>query len=329
MNFGYSQQEWDYLIHHHEWEWPDGWSAKRDRIEQWRPLVERICAEEGLPVDERMEMVNASNVAFRVGDVVIKIFARRSPIWFPREVEALQALEDRPGAKSPRLVAHGQIAYGAEIHSYLVMERLPGESFRRMRESIEEEEQAAVMVELAAIARAIHETPIDRLTTFGKTPEEWVARMQGRAGTCMEYFADDLSPSLLEQLPRFLEENLPAITVEFRPRLLHADLIGGNILVAKEGGTWKITGLIDYGDVEVGPIEYEWVSACHKAMLGDPKLIRTFFEAYGWELPITDETRSRLRAYTILHRFTLLPFVAEEHPEIDSLEKLVDSMWPL
>ena len=35
-----------------------------------------------------------------------------------------------------------------------------------------------------------------------------------------------------------------------------------------------------------GPVEYEWVPLCQKAFQGSETLMRAFFTAYGWPLPV-------------------------------------------
>jgi hypothetical protein len=88
-------------------------------------------------------------------------------------------------------------------------------------------------------------------------------------------------------------------------------------------GAWRITGHIDLGNVEVGPIEYEWVPLCQKAFAGNATLMRAFFAAYGWPLPVPPDVRRRLKLYTLLHRF---PPLASEGP---SLEANPDAQWPI
>jgi hypothetical protein len=61
-----------------------------------------------------------------------------------------------------------------------------------------------------------------------------------------------------------------------------ADLHAWHILVEEREGARRVTGHIDLGDVEVGPVEYEWVPLCQKAFQGNETLMHAFFTAYGW-----------------------------------------------
>jgi hygromycin-B 7''-O-kinase len=130
-------------------------------------------------------------------------------------------------------------------------------------------------------------------------------------------------------VPEFLAENLPYVTEAFRPRLLSADLHVGHIRIEKRGGAWCVTGQIDLGDAEVGPVEYEWVPLCQKAFGGDETLMRAFFTAYGWPLPVPADVKRRLKLYTLLHRFPPLPSPPLEATEGPSLEAILDARWPI
>ena len=268
--------------------------------------------------------VRCTNAVFLSGDLAVKVFARRSPIWFRREVESLRVLGDVPEAKTPRLLAYGDaISEEDPDHPYLIMERLPGEPYGDHRGKLPLEAECALVSQVAAMVRALHETPTVGLQSFGRAPGEWVRRIQARAALWEEGTAPGWPPYLAAQVPKFLAENLPSVTEAFRPCLLSADLHAWHILVEERDGAWRVTGHIDLGDVEVGPVEYEWVPLCQKAFQGNETLMRAFFTAYGWPLPVPPDVKRRLKLYTLLHRF---PPLGSEGP---SLEAILDAQWPI
>jgi aminoglycoside phosphotransferase (APT) family kinase protein len=323
----YTQEQWNHLIRQGD---PEAGHALGGDLASWRPKVERICARHGLSLAGEMQWrssgasVRCTNAVFLSGDLAVKVFARRSPIWFRREVESLRVLGDVPEAKTPRLLAYGD-AISAEDpdHPYLIMERLPGKPYGNHRGKLSLEEECALVSQVAAMVRALHETPTEGLQSFGRAPGEWVRRIQARAARWEECTAPGWPPSLAAQVPAFLAENLPSVTEAFRPCLLSADLHAWHILVEERDGAWRVTGHIDLGDVEVGPIEYEWVPLCQKAFAGNATLMRAFFAAYGWPLPVPPDVKRRLKLYTLLHRF---PPPGSEGP---SLEAVLDAQWPI
>ena len=85
-----------------------------------------------------------ANPVFRSDNLAVKVFARRSPIWFAREVESLRVLGDVPEAKTPRLLAYGDaISEEDPDHPYLIMERLRGASYGIHRDHLPVEEGGA------------------------------------------------------------------------------------------------------------------------------------------------------------------------------------------
>jgi hygromycin-B 7''-O-kinase len=329
----YTQQEWNHLVRQGD---PEAGHGLGGDLASWRLKVERICARHGLSVAGEMQWrrgaaVRCTNSVFLLGDLAVKVFPRRSPIWFRREVESLRVLGDVPEAKTPRLLAYGDAISGEDPdHPYLIMERLTGKSYGNHRDHLSLEEGCALVAQIAAMVRALHETPTEGLQSFGRGPEEWVRRMQARAARWEEDLAPQLPPYLAAQVPEFLDENLPFVTEAFHPCLMSADLHAWQILIERQSGEWRVTGHIDLGDAEVGPVEYEWVPLCHKAFRGDETLMRAFFAAYGWPLPVPPDVKRRLKLYTLLHRFP--PLFSEGPPlgaEGPSLEAILDAQWPI
>ena len=62
---------------------------------------------------------------------------------------------------------------------------------------------------------------------------------------------------------------------------------------------------------------------CQKAFQGNATLMRAFFTAYGWPLPVPPDVKRRLKLYTLLHRF---PPLGAAGP---SLEAILDAQWPI
>lgn len=324
-----SSCEWEHLTRYHEHEWPEDWTARRDDRGAWESTIDAICARHRLAARRGPILPEAgSNLAVVLDDAVVKVFARRNPVWYPREVEALRALAATPEAKAPRLVAEGEATHAGRVHPYLVMARLEGTPLRTVWEDLSREERRGVARELAEVVRAVHSVPVAGLVSFAASPEEWVARMRARAEFAHDHYRSEMKTELVDQIDALLKARLASIRADFTPKFLHADVVGGNVLVARRDGRWRLTGLVDYGDVEVGPVAYEWVSVCQKALRSDPELVTTFFDAYGVVSPLRDDSRELLRLYTLLHRFSLLPLVAEDRPEIGRLEGLLDVLLP-
>jgi aminoglycoside phosphotransferase (APT) family kinase protein len=63
--------------------------------------------------------------------------------------------------------------------------------------------------------------------------------------------------------------------------LVHGDLSHLNFMVEQHDGRWAITGLLDWGDVKVGPWTHELISPAVHMYLGDRDVLRAWYGAYG------------------------------------------------
>lgn len=244
----------------------------------------------------------------------------------------MRALEAVPEAKTPRLLAYGNAANDDPQHPYLIMERLPGAPLSQHWNALTLEEKCAIAAQIGHAMRALHSVPISDLKAFTKAPEHWVRRMRARAANTPKFPQEyHLPERLLSELIPYLNANLDAMTPDFSPRLLNADLHGDHVLIEKRDDRWTVTGIIDFGDAEVGPAEYEWFALCLDAFRGDQDVIRAFFTAYGWPLPMDAATRRRLKLTLLLFRFPNIGGVAEyggKSLDAPSLDVLLDSFWP-
>src|SRR5262249_4361745 len=141
------------------------------------------------------------NSVFLIGDLAVKVFARRSPIWFQREVETLRVLGDVPEAKTPRLLAHGDaVSEEDPDHPYIIMERRPREPYWACRDRLSVEEECVLASQVAEMVRAMHEAPVQGLESFGRSPGEWGRRIRARAGVWAERVAPGWPPHLAAQV---------------------------------------------------------------------------------------------------------------------------------
>jgi hygromycin-B 7''-O-kinase len=117
-----------------------------------------------------------------------------------------------------------------------------------------------------------------------------------------------------------------------QPRLLNADLTEDHLLVEQHGGRWRMAGLIDWADAEVGDVGYEWIALWFSICRREVSLFGAFIEAYDASLQLDDFRPGRFMAFTALHRFgadmineALTP---AEQRESGSLRRLQQTLFP-
>ena len=314
-------------------ETPQQWGAIFTQPEIWRPMIREIWRRHGLGIVERIEPGFAgSNAVFIVNEKrVVKIFA---PFWAqdaPRELEAYLLLAERPKLPVPRVVVHGVIE-AAQRWPYMVLTRLPGARLGEVWPRVSASDRLIITRHLAEMIRILHATPVDRITTMDARRGAWIAFIRRQMAGAVAYHRrqGSLPEHLLAQLPDYLAGAQPLFPEDFQPRLLHCDLTRDHLLLTERDGRWRISGLIDFGDVQVGHIDYEWVALHLDLYDADRTWTRTFLRAYGEAWPVDERFSRRMMAYALLHRFSdMRPFVQRlGGPErVRSLEEMERALW--
>jgi hygromycin-B 7''-O-kinase len=184
------------------------------------------------------------------------------------------------------------------------------------------------------MVQTLHSVPVGRVTTMDTRREAWVTFVEQQAtGAVAHHWRNGSLPEhLLAQLPDYLAGALPLFPPDFRPTIINCDLTCDHVLLTEQDEHWHITGLIDFGDVQVGHVDYEWV-ALHLSLLeGDRDLLRAFLRAYGWEQVVDERFSRRMMAYSLLHLFSdMRPFVERlGGPErVRQIEELEAALWRL
>jgi hygromycin-B 7''-O-kinase len=87
--------------------------------------------------------------------------------------------------------------------------------------------------------------------------------------------------------------------------ILTGEFIPENFLLSRESGGWRLSGLIDFGDVMTGWGEYDLLGPSAFMTAGMPRRVRSLFEGFGYSQADIDPTlKRRLMALLLLHRFS-------------------------
>ncbi len=106
--------------------------------------------------------------------------------------------------------------------------------------------------------------------------------------------------------------------------LLNGDITEDHVLLKKQGGTWEISGLIDFGDARVGHPYYEFIAPLAHYAYGNPTLSMILLESYGLELKRS--VFDTLTKYCLLHEFAMLSDFFERLP-VSTPEQFNKALW--
>lgn len=283
--------------------------------------VAAIAARHGLDAAPRQRFAAGSVPVYAVGDAhVVKLFPPGQEVYWRTEQDALRAVEGRLPVPTPRLDA-------AETHCdghYLLMARLPGQPLDEVWAEVPASDRAALMDEVGALLRALHQIPVAGLETL--TPD-WPAFVAAqRAGCAARQAQRGLTSPWVEQIEPFLAEvDLPPPR---SPALLHTEVMQAHLHVARGPEGWRLSGLLDFEPAMVGDAEYELASVAVFVAEGDPALFARVLEVrYGALDPEAGRAlRRRVMAWLLLHRYSRLSWYLERlapPPEVGTLEALM------
>jgi len=116
------------------------------------------------------------------------------------------------------------------------------------------------------------------------------------------------------------------------PVILTGEFIPENFLLRCQDGDWRLSGLIDFGDVLTGWGEYDLLGPSAFMTAGRPGRVRRFFEGFGYSKADVDFTcKRRLMALLLLHRASdPVNHICIEgwQQKADDLFQLQELIWP-
>jgi hygromycin-B 7''-O-kinase len=100
-----------------------------------------------------------------------------------------------------------------------------------------------------------------------------------------------------------LREVATLIPINAPPVILTGEYIPENFLLSRETGDWRVSGLIDFGDVLTGWGEYDLLGPSAFMTAGMPRRVRSLFHGFGYSnADINFTLKRRLMALLLLHR---------------------------
>lgn len=175
------------------------------------------------------------------------------------EVEALRLMRAAGGVPVPEVYSYDE-SLKLISSPYFFMEKVNGQPYNEMKDSLTPEQQAAIEYEVGQYQRRINGIKGPAFGLFGKTSE-------GSGRSWRETFRSILLnvlqdavrlgaqlPASLTEFEQVLELYLPALDEVTQPRLVHWDLWNGNIFV--QDGT--VVSIIDWERAMWGDVLQEY-----------------------------------------------------------------------
>ena len=291
-----------------------------------RPGVDALCDLLGLDAASLRRYPSGSLPVYAVGEsLVLKIYP---PFDLPeRDTEStvLGAVETRLPIPTPGVQGIGEL----EGWGYLLMDRLHGVGLAEAWPEIPGTERLRLAEQMGEALAMLHALRDPRLETVRVDWAGFIAEQ--RASAVERQRRRGLEERWLEGIAEFLEStplgDPPAES------LLHTEIMREHLLVERDGGGWRLSGLFDFEPAMVGAPEYEFASVGLFFSCGDPALLRRVLLSYGCAEGDLDEAfEQRLLAYGLLHRYSNLPWFLKRMPPpeaVGALRELAAVWWGL
>jgi hygromycin-B 7''-O-kinase len=303
----------------------------------WRPYVQEVCRRHGLPLVDMRPGLAGTNPVFIVDErLVVKLFTDMfgGAESAPAERACYRLFARAPTLPAPRLLAEGALFSdaGGWPWPYLVLELIPGRSLGEDAALVGADDRGHTAAFLGRALRALHTIPLDADGPLRASWDAYDAFLARQRLECAAAHAQRgvLPPALVGQIDGYLPSLDDLTDHGAPPALLHADLNWDHLLGVSEGGRWRPTGIIDFGDAMVGDPLYELVVLHVGLFRCDTSLLRAFLAAYGPPPSLLRDFTRRAMALTLLHRYDMIDAVLEELPAARaarSLGELAALIW--
>jgi hygromycin-B 7''-O-kinase len=306
----------------------EAFRAWRNNPSLWQPVIRDIAGVHRLPHDELELFPNGTNLVVALGRRhVVKLFPRMLRHQFVSERASLKALQGRLRVPTPELVAEGD----HDDASYLVMTRLAGISGKEAWLLIGERQKEAVLAELGETIAEVQGVPPDGLAVLEPQWRDFLRRQI--AGCKARHERLGLPRRFMAGLDGLLDYAGEHIPLDPPSVILTGEFVPENLLFTQNDGAWRLTGILDFGDVMTGFREYDLLGPSAFMCSGMPRRVRALLHGFGYaDAAIDRELTRRLLALLFLHRFSnpLRQVAIVDWPEkardLDELERL---LWPV
>src|ERR1700712_2288642 len=250
------------------------WRADASRC---LPAALDIARRHGLPHADPELFPTGTNLVVALDDrLVLKLFPPMLRRQFTAERASLAQLRGRLGVPIPEIVLDGE----REQWPYLVITRLHGVLGREAWPALPEDQKESVLGQIGETIAEVQRVPVGRLSSLEPRWDQFLARQI--EGCRARHQRLGLPRKYLDGLDDLLRDAARLIPVNAAPVILTGEYIPENLLLSREEGGWRLSGLIDFGDVFTGLGEYDLLGPSVVMAGGGARRGRGPFGGFGY-----------------------------------------------
>jgi hygromycin-B 7''-O-kinase len=264
------------------------------------PAALDIARGHGLPHDDPQLFPTGTNLVVALDDrLVLKIFPPLLRHQFVSERLTLSLLRGRLEVPIPEIVIEGE----RDQWPYLVITRLQGVVGAEAWPTLPEDQKERVLAQIGETIAQVQRAPVGELHGIEPHWAEFIARQI--EGCRARHQRLGLPQKYLDGLDHILRDAAALIPMNAPPVILTGEYIPENFLLSREGGNWRLSGLIDFGDVMTGWKEYDLLGPSVFMTAGMPRRVHSLLRGFGYSrADINSTLKRRLMGLLLLHRFS-------------------------
>jgi hygromycin-B 7''-O-kinase len=295
---------------------------------QWLPVARDIARSHGLACAAPHAFATGTNVVMALDEkLILKIFPPFLRSKFVSERGSLAQLRGQLRIAIPETVVEGE----RDGWPYLIFTRLPGVLGSEVWPTLSEGEKERVLVEIGQTIAEVQRVPLGDLANIEPRWDRFLSAQI--AGCRARHERLGLPRKFLDGLDELLRDAERLSPLDQPPVILTGEYIPENFLLSRDSAGWRMSGLIDFGDVMTGWCEYDLLGPSGFMTAGMPRRVRSLFEGYGYSsADINPDLKRRLMALTLLHRFSdpvRQICIDGWQQKAADLHQLQDLLWPI
>jgi hygromycin-B 7''-O-kinase len=295
---------------------------------QWLPIAHDIARSHGLACIAPHVFATGTNLVLALDEkLILKIFPPFLRGQFTSERSTLALLRGKLRIAIPEIVVDGE----RDGWPYLVITRLSGVLGADAWPSLPEKDKERLLADIGETIAQVQRVPSG---TLAQIEPGWDIFMRGQIAGCRarhERFG--LPQKFLDGLDELLRDASELIALDGPPVILTGEYIPENFLLSHDASGWRLSGLIDFGDVMTGRGEYDLLGPSVLMAGGMPRRLQGLFAGFGYSASdVTPDLKRRLMALMLLHRFgnpTRQICIEGWQQKAANLGDLQDLLWPI
>jgi hygromycin-B 7''-O-kinase len=265
---------------------------------QCLPVTLDIARGHGLPHADPQLFSTGTNLVVALNDrLVLKLFPPMLRRQFLSERNSLSHLRGRLSIPIPEIVLEGE----RDQWPYLVITRLRGVIGAQAWSVLPEESKERVLAEIGATIAEVQRVPVGALAAVEPRWDQFISEQI--RGCRARHERLGLARKYLDGLEDILRDAATLIPMNGPSVILTGEYIPENLLLSRETGDWRLSGLFDFGDVMIGWSEYDLLGPSAFMTAGMPRRVQSLFDGFGYSrADINSTVKRRLMALLLLHR---------------------------